>query len=68
MQSRFRNFWTANWRATEKMIAILDLFTQEQPEVYALTDRSFLDKKVKRMYRRSYEERLSRFDRKNNKL
>ena len=48
----------------KKMIAILDLFTQEQPEVYALTDRSFLDKKVKRMYVKSYQERLSRFCRK----
>lgn len=42
------------------MTEILDLFVQEQPEVYALTDRSFLDEKVKRMYKRSYQERLQR--------
>ncbi|MCD7796057.1 MAG: HipA domain-containing protein [Alistipes sp.] len=47
----------------KKMVAILDLFMQEQSEVYALTDRSFLDEKVKRMYKRSYRERWSRFGR-----
>lgn len=44
----------------KKMTAILDLFVQEQPEVCALTARSFLDEKVKRMYKRSYQERLQR--------
>ncbi|WP_297830942.1 TIGR02391 family protein [uncultured Rikenella sp.] len=47
----------------KKMTEILDQFTQEQPEVYALIDRSFLDEKIKRMYKRSYEERLRKFDR-----
>ena len=47
----------------KKMTTVLDLFTQEQPEVYALIDRSFLDEKVKRMYKRSYQERLSRLTR-----
>lgn len=45
----------------KKMTAILDMFSLEQPEVYALIERSFLDEKVKRMYQRSYRERLSRF-------
>lgn len=44
-----------------KMTATLDMFSQEQPEAYALIDRSFLDEKVKRMYKRSYQERLMRF-------
>lgn len=43
---------------TKKMTAILNLFTQEQPEVNALIDHSFLNEKVKRMYKRSYQERL----------
>ena len=45
----------------KKMTVILDIFSREQPEVYGLIDRSFLDEKCKRMYRRSYQERLSRF-------
>ncbi len=47
----------------KKMSAILDMFSQEQLSVYELTDRSLLDEKVKRMYKRSYQERLSRFHR-----
>lgn len=47
----------------KKMTAILDMFSREQPEVYDLTDRSFLDERAKRMYKRSYQERLSRFRR-----
>lgn len=47
----------------KKITAILDMFSQEQPEVYDLTDRSFLDEKAKRMYKRSYQERLSRYNR-----
>ena len=45
----------------KKMMTILDMFSQEQAEVYTLIDRSFLDEKVRRMYKRSYQERLSRF-------
>lgn len=45
----------------KKMAEILDMFSREQPDVYALTDRSLLDEKVKRMYKRSYRERLQRF-------
>ena len=47
----------------KKMTAILDMFSREQPAVYDLTDRSFLDERAKRMYKRSYQERLSRFRR-----
>lgn len=46
---------------SKKMSAILDMFSQEQPAVYDLTNRSFLDERAKRMYKRSYQERLSRF-------
>lgn len=43
------------------MKTILDMFAQEQAEVYTLINRSFLDEKIKRMYQQSYRERLSRF-------
>ncbi|MDR1881444.1 MAG: HipA domain-containing protein [Prevotella sp.] len=39
---------------------ILDEFLLSQPLVYALTEQSFLNDKLKRMYIRSYEERLER--------
>ena len=42
---------------------IIAEFLSGQPLVYDLTDRSFLDDTTKRMYKRSYEERLSRFRR-----
>lgn len=42
---------------------ILDEFLLSQPLVYALTEQSFLDDKLKRMYIRSYEERLDRLKR-----
>ena len=45
----------------KKLDSIIAMFSQEQPLVYQLIDRSFLEDKVKRMYRRSYEERLRRF-------
>ena len=38
-------------------------FLTPQPLVYDLTERSFLDEKLKRMYIRSYEERLKRYRR-----
>ena len=55
-----------------KMIGVPDIqinkilaeFIVSQPLVYDLTKRSFLDEKLKRMYIRSYEERLSRLGRK----
>ena len=45
----------------KKMSEILAMFSQEQAEVYALIGHSLLDEKVKRMYKRSYQERLQRF-------
>lgn len=42
---------------------ILDEFLVSQPLVYALTNQSFLDDKLKRMHIRGYEERLDRLKR-----
>jgi len=57
----FETFGQRIGMLSKKMTAILDRFSQEQPIVYELIDRSFLDEKVKRMYNRSYQERLRRF-------
>ena len=54
-----------------KMIGVPDIqiekiikdFLTPQPLVYNLTERSFLNEKLKRMYIRSYEERLNRLNR-----
>jgi serine/threonine-protein kinase HipA len=47
----------------KKINAIIEMFATEAPEIYELIDRSFLDDRTKRMYKRSYQERLSRFQR-----
>ena len=47
----------------KKIDAIIEMFATEQPMVYVLIERSFLDDRTKRMYKRSYEERLHRFQR-----
>ena len=47
----------------KRIDAIIELFATEQPMVYELIERSFLDDRTKRMYKRSYEERLHRFQR-----
>lgn len=47
----------------KKMNSIIELFATEQPKVYELIENSFLDEKVKRMYKQSYQERLRRFQR-----
>lgn len=47
----------------KKLHTIIELFATEQPQVLQLIERSFLDEKVKRMYRQSYLERLRRFQR-----
>ena len=47
----------------QKLHSIIELFATEQPQVLQLIERSFLDEKVKRMYRQSYLERLRRFQR-----
>ena len=46
-----------------KLTSIINLFSTEQPKVYELIESSFLDDKVKRMYKHSYIERLHRFQR-----
>lgn len=45
----------------KKLSSVIELFSCESPLVYELTDRSFLDEKVKRMYKRAYRMRLQRF-------
>lgn len=42
---------------------IINEFLAKQPLVYELIENSFLDNRMKRMYTRSYEERLNRFKR-----
>lgn len=49
----------------KKINTIIELFATEQPMVYELIERSFLDERTKRMYKRSYKERLHRFQRTN---
>ena len=47
----------------KKLDSIIDMFAMEQPKVYELIENSFLEEKVKRMYKQSYQERLRRFQR-----
>lgn len=47
----------------KKIESIIAMFATEQPKVYELIERSYLDDKVKRMYKQSYQERLRRFQR-----
>lgn len=47
----------------KKLHSIIGTFASEQPKVYELIENSFLDEKVKRMYKQSYQERLHRFQR-----
>lgn len=49
----------------KKVEVIIELFSKEYEMVYKLIDNSFLDDRCKRMYKRSYQERLQRFLRKN---
>lgn len=63
----FITFGTRIGVFTKKMEAIIKLFSTEQPKVYELIENSFLDEKVKRMYKQSYQERLHRFQRSDNK-
>lgn len=45
----------------KKRDAIINMFSENNPLIDELIDHSFLDDKTKRMYKRSYQERLSRF-------
>ena len=46
-----------------QILKIISVFCASQPFVYDLTERSFLNDKLKRIYIRSYEERLNRLRR-----
>ena len=45
----------------KKRDAIIKMFSTESLSIHNLINNSFLDDKTKRMYKRSYQERLSRF-------
>ena len=45
----------------KKRDAIIKMFSESNPLIDELIDRSFLDDKIKRMYKRSHKERCSRF-------
>lgn len=45
----------------KKRDAIIKMFSTHNPLIDQLIDNSFLDDRTKRMYKRSYQERLSRF-------
>ncbi|MFV0398724.1 MAG: type II toxin-antitoxin system HipA family toxin [Bacteroidales bacterium] len=49
----------------KKRDEIIAFFSKKHPLIDELIDRSFLDERTKRMYKQSYQERLSRFLRKN---
>lgn len=59
----FITFGTRIGVLPKKLKTIIDMFAAEQPKVYELIENSFLEEKVKRMYRQSYRERLHRFQR-----
>ena len=59
----FITFGTRIGVLPKKIISIIELFATEQPKVYELIKNSFLEEKVKRMYKQSYQERLKRFQR-----
>ena len=59
----FITFGTRICVLQSKLTSIINLFSTEQPKVYELIENSFLDDKVKRMYKQSYIERLHRFQR-----
>ncbi len=48
----------------KKIDEIVGIFATEQPLVHELIEKSFLDEQTKRMYKRAYQERLHRFQRK----
>lgn len=59
----FITFGTRIGVLPKKLTSIIELFATEQPKVYELIENSFLEEKVKRMYKQSYQERLHRFQR-----
>ena len=59
----FRHFGIKIGMAQKQIDKIMGLFTTRKDEVAELTGRSFLDERLRRMYLRSYDERLSRLNR-----
>ncbi len=59
----FKEFGRRIGLVEKKIESTINLFATEQPLVYELVECSFLDERTKRMYKRSYEERLHRFQR-----
>ncbi len=59
----FITFGTRIGVLPKKIASIIDIFATEQPKVYELIEHSFLDDKVKRIYKQAYQERLHRFQR-----
>ena len=59
----FITFGTRIGVLPKKIVSIIEIFATEQPKVYELIENSFLEEKVKRMYKQSYLERLHRFQR-----
>jgi serine/threonine-protein kinase HipA len=59
----FFTFGTRIGVLPKKLASIIEMFATEQAKVYELIENSFLEEKVKRMYKQSYQERLHRFQR-----
>lgn len=62
-QDDFRTFGELLEVPARQITSIINEFLTAQPLVYELIENSFLDNRMKRMYKRSYEERLDRFRR-----
>lgn len=62
----FACFGTRIGLPSKIMHEVIETFASEQSKVYELIEHSFLDEKVKRMYKQSYQERLHRFQRSDN--
>ena len=63
-QDDFRTFGELLEVPANQITKIINEFL-EQPFVYELIENSFLDERMKRMYKRNYKERLNRFKREN---
>ena len=57
----FRTFGELLEIPENQILKIIKEFAVVQPSVYELIKRSYLDDRMKRMYKRSYDERISRF-------
>lgn len=62
-QDDFRVFGELLEVPARQITKIINEFLTTPPLLYQLIENSFLDDRMKRMYKRSYEERLSRFKR-----